>query len=256
MKPSISYMVCGTPRCGSTLLCEALKITGIAGFPDEYFFWDFEPRYYKAWDVSSYEEYLNKAIELSTTPNGVMGVKIMMIYFRDVVRKLRELPEYKGRQITTPELMASVFPNLHYIWITRRNKVRQAVSWWIAHQTGIWVWDGEEQPGPSEKPVFNFKAIDYLVQLIVTHEAGWQEYYSDCGITPFVVVYEDFVKSYEKTALRIVKFLNVSVPPDLVFGKRSMKKQATETSEKWVRQYNDIKAEMKQEVANTPIFFE
>src|SRR5204862_7996684 len=35
--PSRSYLICATPRSGSTLLCEALKAGGIAGIPEEYF---------------------------------------------------------------------------------------------------------------------------------------------------------------------------------------------------------------------------
>jgi len=34
---NISYLICPTPRSGSTLLCEPLEGTGIAGRPDEYF---------------------------------------------------------------------------------------------------------------------------------------------------------------------------------------------------------------------------
>src|SRR6267142_4337583 len=34
---SCSYLVCATPRSGSTLLCEALSNTGLAGRPEEYF---------------------------------------------------------------------------------------------------------------------------------------------------------------------------------------------------------------------------
>src|SRR3954465_5603909 len=32
-----SYLVCATQRSGSTLLCEALKSTGVAGRPEEFF---------------------------------------------------------------------------------------------------------------------------------------------------------------------------------------------------------------------------
>src|SRR5438309_9224996 len=32
-----SYLVCATPRSGSTLLCETLEATGVAGRPREYF---------------------------------------------------------------------------------------------------------------------------------------------------------------------------------------------------------------------------
>lgn len=35
--PERSYLVCATPRSGSTLLCKALRETGVAGKPEEYF---------------------------------------------------------------------------------------------------------------------------------------------------------------------------------------------------------------------------
>ena len=37
MTPEISYLICATPRSGSTLLSQALKDTGIAGCPEEHF---------------------------------------------------------------------------------------------------------------------------------------------------------------------------------------------------------------------------
>src|SRR5438309_7660353 len=37
MQVTTSYLVCATPRSGSTLLCEALQNTDIAGCPAEYF---------------------------------------------------------------------------------------------------------------------------------------------------------------------------------------------------------------------------
>ena len=36
-QPSLSYLICSTPRSGSTLLCEALTNTGVAGRPEEYY---------------------------------------------------------------------------------------------------------------------------------------------------------------------------------------------------------------------------
>jgi trehalose 2-sulfotransferase len=37
VKPGLSYLICATPRSGSTLLCAALDDTGIAGHPEEHF---------------------------------------------------------------------------------------------------------------------------------------------------------------------------------------------------------------------------
>jgi trehalose 2-sulfotransferase len=36
-RPAASYVICATPRSGSTLLCEVFKDTGVAGFPAEHF---------------------------------------------------------------------------------------------------------------------------------------------------------------------------------------------------------------------------
>ena len=36
-EPALSYLICATPRSGSTLLCAALDDTGIAGHPGEHF---------------------------------------------------------------------------------------------------------------------------------------------------------------------------------------------------------------------------
>src|ERR1700743_1469923 len=37
MTPDRSYLVCATPRSGSTLVCHALGETGVAGRPEEYY---------------------------------------------------------------------------------------------------------------------------------------------------------------------------------------------------------------------------
>src|SRR4051812_24921822 len=98
-----SYLVCATPRSGSTLVCQALKETGVAGRPEEYFEaleHSGQPRrpeeYFdgvddpsilnqlsrlgdsgdqrsssSAWNRTSYDRYLDWALEQGTTPNGV-----------------------------------------------------------------------------------------------------------------------------------------------------------------------------------------
>ncbi|MBV9278904.1 MAG: hypothetical protein JOZ41_02370 [Chloroflexi bacterium] len=72
-----------------------------------------------------------------TTPNGIFGVKVMATYVvEDVLGRLRRLPDRAS--LPAPALLTSVFPNLHYVHMRRRDRVRQAVSWVRAHQTGIW----------------------------------------------------------------------------------------------------------------------
>ncbi len=168
MKPERSYIVCATPRSGSTLVCHALSETGVAGRPEEYFealrhsgrprrpeeyFLGVEdqsirdhlgergigsdpPPRSPLWSRAAYDRYLEWAFEAGTTPNGVFGAKLMWGYFGDFVSLVRNIPAY--RDVPLAELLSDVFPELTFVRIVRANKVRQAVSLWKAVQTATW----------------------------------------------------------------------------------------------------------------------
>lgn len=245
MKPQISYVICAVQRSGSFLLCEALKNTGLAGFPEEYFLngegWE-ESEWAHQHGVTSRSDYLNLVFEKGTSPNGVFGTKVMWNYFHTMLKSLRELPDYKG--LSAPELMASIFPNVHYIWIVRKDKVRQAVSWARAGQTDIYAWHHGETPMPKREPVFDFGFIDNLYNLILEGEAGWQGFFEACGVQPFKVEYEELVGAYESTALRILEHLKIPYPANLVFGERRLQKQADALNEEWAEKFVEMKRAM------------
>jgi LPS sulfotransferase NodH len=168
MTPSSSYLVCATPRSGSTLVCEALAETGVAGRPEEYFealrhsgrprrpeeyFLGVEdqsirdhlgeraigsvpPPRSPLWSRAAYDRYVDWAFEAGTTPNGVFGAKLMWGYFGEFVSLLRNVPAY--RDVPLAELLPTVFPDLTLVRVVRANKVRQAVSLWKAVQTASW----------------------------------------------------------------------------------------------------------------------
>ncbi len=236
MKPSVSYLICATPRCGGYLLFEALENTGLAGIPGEYF-WD-DKQWSEKWGATDYADFLDKIKEKSTTPNGVFGTKLMWGYFEKFIGKVRQTPQFKNRDLSPYAVLSELFPNLNYIWIMRRDKVRQAVSLWKGLQGLAW-WKriGDPTPELEKELEYNFSAIDYLIQEIILHEAAWQEYFTQFNITPFTVIYEDFVPYYEETALRIMDWLKISYPEDLVFGERRLLKQADSVSEEWVERY-------------------
>ena len=242
MKPQISYIICAVQRSGSFLLCEALKNTDLAGFPEEYFLngegWE-DSSWARQHGVTSRTDYLNLVFEQGTSPNGVFGTKIMWNYFHTMLKSLRELSEYKD--LDAPQLMDSLFPNVHYIWIIRRDKVRQAVSWAKAGQTDVYAWHKGETPVPTREPTFDFEFIDQLHNLILDSEAGWQRFFEACGVQPFKVEYEELVEAYESTALRILEYLNIPYPKNLVFGVRMLQKQADALNEVWVQKYIQMK---------------
>jgi trehalose 2-sulfotransferase len=274
MEPHTSYLICATPRSGSTLLCEALENTGVAGHPKEYFEALKEtglPRrpkeYFETlenssvlellgdysrledvygeptlWDGTGYPLYLTTVLDDGTTANGVFGAKMMWEYFGDFIDNMRQIPVY--REMPVPDILASVFPNLHYIRVTRCDKVRQAVSLWKAIQT--WTWSQDEQSATPDQHThkeleFHFEAIDHLVQRITAHDAAWEQFFDECGVQPCTVVYEELALAYEETALSILQYLHIPIPEGLVFGERHMKQQSDSLSEEWVRRYMELK---------------
>ena len=245
MRPHTSYLVCGTPRSGSSLLCEALVNTGVAGKPEEYFQPSNEVIWRKRWGTSTYASYVERTIEQCTTPNGVFGVKMMWGYFNHFLHKVHQMPGYKDRKLPTCEMLQTVFPGLHYIWIKRRDTVRQAVSLAKAVQTNVWVVRGENLRSSTRNPEFSFMQIDYLVQEIRAHDAAWQRFFTKNGVQPLVIVYEDFVARFEEVLREMLRHLGVPGAELAHTVPVSMKKQADEQSEQWVQRYRDLKSQAK-----------
>ena len=237
MQPHRSYLICGTPRSGSSLLCEALGNSGVAGRPAEYFWKGDEQTWAETWGLSNYTygDYLQAALWHGTTPNGLFGAKVMWGYVNDFARRLRQIPGYESPDL--PDLLGSAFPDLRYIWITRRDKVRQAISHWKAIQTEIWGLAEGEAPPPAREPVYDFDAIDRLVQDLRNDDAAWNRYFDDNHIRPFMAVYEEFVDRYEETILEALRFLGVPPPADLGVAKRRVRKQADAVSDAWAERY-------------------
>jgi LPS sulfotransferase NodH len=108
-------------------------------------------------------------------------------------------------------------------------------------QSQIWEQRTEQPTAPVQNLVFDFEAIDNWLQAILQHEAAWQHYFAEWGVTPFTVVYENFTTAYEATVFDILCYLHIPAPDGLVFGKRELQKQANALSEEWVQRYHDIK---------------
>ncbi len=79
-----SYLICGPPRTGSTLLCRLLQSTGVAGVPESYFRLPDEQLWAGRWQLArdldgsfDYGGYLRAAIAAGRTSNGVFGARVM-----------------------------------------------------------------------------------------------------------------------------------------------------------------------------------
>ena len=93
-------------------------------------------RWNDKWKTKSEIEYLEQTIAFSKGENGVFGIKVMRVYWQNFLGYL-----YKATN--TPNLpplkiLNQCFPNLKFIFITRRDKVRQGISWMKFLQGSAW----------------------------------------------------------------------------------------------------------------------
>lgn len=241
MRPKASYLVCYTRRSGSNLLCDALMSTGVAGQPDEYFrqrsketasmpfdAWE------RIWRDRPFAEALSEILDLGTDASGLFAAKIEWINVHALLEGLNSEPV--GQSLPPARQLETIFPAVRYVWVTRRDKVRQAISLFRARQTDLWL-QRQDRSEPSRNPTFNSHLINAQLQWIVHEEALWARFFSDANITPYTVVYEDFLRDYEGTARRVLQYLGVPLPAVFQFPPPRLQKQADELTESWVERY-------------------
>jgi LPS sulfotransferase NodH len=74
-----SFLICATPRTGSSLLCGLLASTEVAGRPESYFRQPDEPAWASQWGIAradgtfAYADYVERALAAGRTRNGVFA---------------------------------------------------------------------------------------------------------------------------------------------------------------------------------------
>jgi trehalose 2-sulfotransferase len=129
------------------------------------------------------------------------------------------------------------FPNGRHIFMTRRNKIRLAVSWWKAIQSQEW----HRLRGVCPQAIdiadhYDPDAIDHLVAESVMREAAIQEFFAQGRIVPLNVTYEDFVSKYEETVFDILGWLGLDVATATV-APPAYEQLSDAVSEDWVQRF-------------------
>ena len=164
-----SYVICTSPRSGSTLLCKLLASSGVAGNPDS---WFHSPSvsdwlgYYNLTPEPSLDERdllelsFRSAIAEGTQGKGLFGLRMQHHSFAFFRQKLALLHPELPNDI---ERFRAAFGRTLFIHLTRQDKVEQAVSYVKANQSGLWhaAPDGTEleRLSPPADPVYSAREI-------------------------------------------------------------------------------------------------
>lgn len=210
-EPTSSYILWFSQRVGSTVLAQALEDTGIAGRPREWLNVDLG----------------DDAVALKQTlwahaANGVLGMKYGM---------------HAGHHARVIALLGSswdaVFPRCKHVFMTRRDKVRLAVSWWRAIKTGEWHRPRDVAPIPAVD-AYDYDAIAHLVLEASVREADILAQLAEWNVVPYPVVYEDLVADFAGTVRRLLGFLEL---PDVTIPAPALSRMADDVSDAWCQRF-------------------
>lgn len=234
-----AYLICATPRSGSTLLCGLLRSTGLAGVPESYFRAPDEQAWADRWHLPrtsegsfDYNDYVRAAVVAGSTANGVFGARVMWGTMDELIAKLGAAdPNHREADLS---LLTRAFGRVNFVHLWRGDTVAQAVSWARAEQTGHWQ-DGDPVSS-AQPPYFDVDQIHALVQTIDDHNLAWRHWFAARGVYPLEVHYEDLVADMRGVTRAIVGFVGVDLPHDRhpVLHHR---RQADELNEDWTARY-------------------
>jgi len=207
-----SYVLCGTPRTGSTLLCSLLYSTGVLGRPESYFREPDEVAWATRFGLATecgrvrdYRAFVNAARSAGTSNNGVFGVRIMW-------GSLERMMEGLGRVPGKPDLLIleEALGPLTFVHLRREDIAAQAVSWCRAEQTGYW------QQGDiiTQEPQQDIAQMRLLMETIGRHNAAWRAWFDAQGVEPHTVTYEQLVGDRRRVIQGIAAKLAVELPSD------------------------------------------
>lgn len=215
-----AYMICTSPRSGSTLLCHLLRQTGKAGFPESHFH---EPSL-DAWleefglearGFASHEAALRavfrSAIACGKGESDIFGLRMQRHSFAFFASQLAilypALPDDASR-------IEAAFGKTLFVHLKREDKLNQAISWVKARQSGLWhlASDGtelERLSAPAE-PVYDPAAIAAQLARQEEMEAAWEQWFATGKITPLRVTYSALSAAPYKILGRVLEELGIA----------------------------------------------
>ena len=200
--------------------------------------WDYlRPDYAARWQLSADVDdarFLERALEVGTTANGVFAVKGHWFQMRQLLNRLRKLGAPDN--MSARELVEAWFPSPQFVHLIRQDKLRQAISYQRALHTGIW-WKGHQPNGGAANYHVDYDEIERLEWLLQEHERQWSQYFTDSGMKPLIVTYEELCDNYSGVVRRIIRYLGAPDPGPQAIARSAMHKQAAGRADRIVHHY-------------------
>lgn len=227
-------VIASVERTGSTLLCSILRGTKRAGAPIEHLnihtrnFANFQHRHgvpkiklplrplgwlrsasrrYPWRNISwfeqgSYRRYLEQIAAVNTTENGVFGIKM-------------HWNQYERHMLDVGATVDFWKVPVAWVRITRRDEIRQAISFVRAAQTESW----NSNMAATKEPMYDGPAIAQALDRIAHENVQWSNYFASNNISPLHITYEELIGDTPATIGKIMNLIGEQlgeIPPSRV----------------------------------------
>lgn len=241
-----AYVLCSNPRSGTTLLCDMLAQTGVAGRPDSFFGAQHLSDWSTDWGIAEAadpddphftEKYFAAMRREGQGGTPLFGLRLMGGDLGAACdwlgRRHPGLPDDAAR-------FAAAFGPVRLIHLSRADKLAEAVSCLRAEQSGLWHGrpDGsalEELP-PAGPSGYDAAALTRRITELRALDAAWHVWFDANGIQPLRLRYESLSDDPQKTLAQVLEFIGLDpgVAANVAPGTRKL---ADATSAAWMARY-------------------
>ena len=215
-----SYIICTSPRSGSTLLCHLLRATGVAGRPGSLFHVPRLDGWLNDYGLSetkfaTHQDALRavfaKAREKGAGGTALFGLRMQRPSFPFFMAQLAQL--HPGLPNDRARIEAAFGPTL-FVYLNRADKLDQAISRVKAEQTGLWhrAADGSEleRNGPPAEPSYDAAAIAHHLDALTQMDAEWAAWFAAQKVSPMRIEYRALSANPRAELARILAALNLA----------------------------------------------
>ena len=263
------------PRSGSNLLKLALAETGIVGEFREYFNTNqmheyfaekvdsaLSPQVDNTWEQiseSMFRDYAEHCFESYASEHNRFGTKFHRAYMKNVEAIMDPSGEFDFH-----ELLGAYFNHIHYIIITRRDKIRQAISLARAYQDGLWA-SNQAIDAKSMQYEYDYQHILNLLKSILKDELEFKAFLRKHDLQATQLHYEDFVEHYSDTIRQVITDIDPTSLDHVVIPEPPLQKQSNHINDEFEEKFRrdaadwltpDVEEKLQNGIAppHTPLF--
>ena len=212
------YLICSSPRSGSSYLCELLASTGVLGVPREYLNVADRWGQVDGKPPADPRALLDRVLTAGATPNGIYALKAHADHFAAVAAVVDPL---------------RALPNLRFVSIRRRDILAQAISWLRAGQS-LQFRATDRQRGV---PTYDASAIRGYLAMLAEQRAAWNRMFAATGCAPLAIEYERLMQEPQRDVDRVAQFVGVALPASIVPALVTITIQRDDLNAEWQRRF-------------------